>query len=149
MYALIGEYESLAEESAEKKPVMQAMKEFENIEYYYDSENDWAYTGKYRKIISSTDITLYDDVTGIVITPGNVIVEENVNVEGLIICGDRIYIQGNNNIVSSPEVLRGIVKEEIYQDCYVDEPASQRDNMTNIHLKLTDYLGGIEYRGVK
>lgn len=149
VYALIGQYEALADDSEEKAAVEEAMEKFEEIEYYYDSANDMGYTGKYRKIISSSDVTLYDDVTGIVMTPRSVIVEEGVNVEGLIICGDRIYIQGNNNIVSSKEVLRGILKEEVHENSCIDESVESKDNMLMIHLNVTDYFGGIEYRGVK
>lgn len=149
VYALIGTYEATAEDTEERNAVLEAMEKFEDIDYYYDSDNDKAYVGKYRKIISSSDVTLYDDVTGIVMTPRSVIVEEGVNVEGLIICGDRIYIQGNNNIVSSPEVLRGILKEEVHENSCIDESIEPQDNMTMVHLNVTDYLGGIEYRGVK
>ena len=40
------------------------------------------------------------------------IIESGCNVEGLVIAGDRIYIYGNNNIVSNREVVHKIVDEE-------------------------------------
>lgn len=142
------------ETSIERKAVAEAIEPFEDIEFYYDSNNDKNYTGRYRKIISSTDVTLKNDVTGIVMTPRSVIVEEGVNVEGLIISGDRIYIQGNNNIVSSKEVLRNIVKEEFIIDDNAtdgvseDAQASDGNEENSIHLHVKDYLGGIKRRGI-
>lgn len=159
MYGLIGNFEKLETLSDEKFVMMEAMKPFADIGYYYDSDNDKGYTGKYRKIISGTDVTLKKDVTGIVITPGSVIIEEGVNVEGLVISGDRIYVQGNNNIVSSVEVLRNMVKEELYENPYEaeitdDDLLSELDNIeekskSKLHLRVVDYLGGIERRGIK
>lgn len=150
MYALFGNH-SVSDTNYEKNMVSEAMRYFPSIEHYYDSENDKNYEGKYRKIISSTDITVSSDVTGIIMTPGSVIVEEGVNVEGLILCGDRIYVQGNNNIVASVDVLRGILKEELYQQVYVDKFAETDEEraLNKLHLLVKDYLGGIEYRGIK
>ena len=131
--------------------VTEAIKFLPSIEHYYDSENDVSYEGKYRKILSSTDVTVSSDVTGIIMTPGNVIIEEGVNVEGLILSGDRIYVQGNNNIVASVDVMRGIIKEELYQEVYVyKNPVTDEERALNkLHLLVKDYLGGIEYRGIK
>ena len=84
-----------------------------SIEIYYDSDNDTGYEGKYRKIVSSTDIELRNDCTGIVATPGNVIIHNDVNFEGIILCGDRIYTMGNNNIVAGAEAARSIIAEEV------------------------------------
>lgn len=148
IYALVGE---LSDEgiSAEKAMYDEATRYLGSIEHYYDSDNDKSYTGKYRKIISSTDVTLSTDVTGIVMTPGSVIIEDGVNVEGLIVSGDRIYLQGNNNIVSSVEVLRDIVKEELYQDIYLKEEyeTDEERALNSVHLYMTDYLGGLMSRG--
>ena len=159
MYGLIGSFNQINTISDVKFKMIEAMRPFASIGYYYDSDNDKGYTGKYRKIISGTDVTLKKDITGIVITPGSVIIEEGVNVEGLIISGDRIYIQGNNNIVSSVEVLRNIVKEELYENPYEpeitdEELLSEFDNIeekskSKLHLRVVDYLGGIEKRGIK
>lgn len=150
MYALFGGL-SGSDTHHEKKMVTDAMQFFPSIEHYYDSENDKSYIGKYRKLISSTDITVSSDVTGIIMTPGSVIVEEGVNVEGLILSGDRIYIQGNNNIVASVDVLRGMLKEELYEQAYIetDAPTDEERALNKLHLLVKDYLGGIEYRGIK
>ena len=40
------------------------------------------------------------------------IIEAGCNVEGLVISGDRIYVYGNNNIVSSRDVVRKVLEEE-------------------------------------
>ena len=136
--------------SIEQQMLRDAMQYFPSIEKYYDTANDKTYVGNYRKLISSTDITVSSDVTGIIMTPGSVIIEEGVNVEGLILSGDRIYVQGNNNIVSSVEVLRGIMKEELYDNIYgEDEATTDEERARNrIHLDMKDYLGGIQYRGI-
>ena len=83
----------------------------------YDSDEDSSYNvagydTRPRKIIANDDVTLDSDYMGAVITTGNIYVEEGVNVEGLLIAGDRIYVRGNNNIVSSPDVINAILKAE-------------------------------------
>jgi len=148
MYALFGNVDDSY--TADVRAMSsEAMKYFGSIEQYYDSDNDKSYIGKYRKIISSTDITVSSDVTGVVMTPGSVIIEEGVNVEGLILSGDRIYIQGNNNIVSSVDVLRNIVKEELYDPIYSEEKydTDEERALNSIHLNMKDYMGGIKERG--
>ena len=149
IYALFGD---IADDDISKERAMcaEAMKYFGSIEHYYDSDNDHSYLGQYRKIISSTDVTVKSDVTGVIITPGSVIIEEGVNVEGIILSGDRIYIQGNNNIVSSVEVLRGLLKEELYTEAYSkEEYATDEERALNsIHLNMKDYVGGIKRRGI-
>ena len=103
---------------------------------YYDSDNDEAYSGKYRKIISGTDVNLTGDFTGVVITSGNVIIEADSNIEGFIYAGDRIYIQGNNNIVSNRDILREMV---------IDEKNSTDENRS---VNISEYLGGLEQSGL-
>jgi len=150
IYALFGNVNN-TDISIERNAVKEAMRYLGSIEVFYDSNNDRSYIGNYRKIISSTDVTVKSDVTGVILTPANVIIEEGVNVEGLILSGDRIYIQGNNNIVASVEVLRKILKEELYQDVYVEETYDTVEEraLNSIHLRMKDYLGGIRYRGIE
>lgn len=104
--------------------------------YYYDTENDDTYTGQYRKILSNTDVSLAGDFTGTVMTSGNVIIEADCNVEGLIYAGDRIYVQGNNNIVSNRDIMRRIIEEE-----------SSRED-ADPTFQIREYLGGITYKGM-
>lgn len=104
-----------------------------DIPLYYDSNNDEDYRGPYRKIISNVDVELTEDFTGLVITPCNVIVGNDVNVEGLILSGDRIYVRGNNNIVSNRSILVKIIKNEIQRE---------------YEYEALDYLNGIDYRGI-
>ena len=150
IYALFGSVKN-DDISSEREMVDKSIQYFGSIEHYYDSENDKTYSGNYRKIISSTDVTVTSDVYGIIMTPGSVIINEGVNVEGLILSGDRVYIQGNNNIVSSVEVLRGILNEELYEDVHIEDQSETLEEKArnSIHLDLKDYLGGIEYRGIK
>ncbi len=108
----------------------------DDFNYYYDSENDELYTGKYRKILSNTDVSLSGDFTGTVMTSGNVIIEADCNVEGFIYAGDRIYVQGNDNIVSNRDVMREIIREECARP---DADAT---------FLLKEYLGGIIYKGM-
>jgi hypothetical protein len=84
----------------------------DDISSVYNSSEDDSYRGKYGKIISNEDVTISEDFSGVIITQGNVIIESGCNVEGLVISGDRIYIYGNNNIVSNRDVVRIIVDEE-------------------------------------
>ena len=100
---------------------------------YYDSDNDREYNGKYRKLISGADVELKNDFTGIVATRANVIIERDVNFEGVILCGDRIYAMGNNNIVASPGVARAIIASE-----------SGEDYM----FRVRDYIGGLKDAGL-
>ena len=84
----------------------------DTISIYYDSDNDRMYTGKYRKLISGSDVEIKNDFTGIVVARSNVIIQRDVNFEGVILCGDRIYAMGNNNIVANPSVARAIIASE-------------------------------------
>ena len=109
-----------------------SLSKLDSIPIYYDSDNDGLYVGKYRKLISGTDVDITSDFTGIVITPGNVIVHNDVNFEGSILCGDRIYIMGNNNIVANAGVLRSIITSD-----YNDEN----------NIKASNYLEGLQKAG--
>ena len=104
---------------------------------YYDSNNDEAYTGKYRKILSGTDVNIAGDFTGVIITSGNVIIEADSNVEGFILASDRIYIQGNNNIVSNRDIMREIITEEYER--------TDRDPA----FAISSYLGGLKNKGME
>ena len=104
----------------------------DTISIYYDSNNDGIYTGKYRKLISGSDVDLTSDFTGIVATCGNVIIHNDVNFEGTILCGDRIYIMGNNNIVSNPGVIRSIMASD-----FGDEN----------NIRVSDYISGLKGAG--
>ncbi len=84
----------------------------DDISSTYKSSEDESYKGTYQKIISNEDVTLTEDYTGVIVTSGNVIIEAGCNVEGLVVSGDRIYVYGNNNIVSSREVVRTVISEE-------------------------------------
>ena len=133
----------IAEEDSEyeriKTMVTHAGKKLDTLEHYYDSDNDEEYGGTYRKVIAGTDVTITDDVTGVVITSGNVIMDAGCNVEGMIFAGDRIYIQGNNNIVSNREVLRTMLSEE-------QKAVSEMTEEISHHL--SDYLYGLQFPGL-
>ncbi len=105
---------------------------FSEIPIYYDSDNDGTYTGRYRKLISGTDVDITNDFTGIVVTPGNVIIHNDVNFEGTILCGDRIYIMGNNNIVANAGVIRSIMASEFNNDG---------------NIKASNYIAGLKKSG--
>lgn len=113
--------------------IFESMSKLGDIEIYYDTANAEGYAGAYRVIMSNSDIEIKNDVTGIVMTPCNVIIGNDVNVEGLIICGDRIYARGNNNIVANKDVLRKIISFELNSD---------------YGMKAFDYLGGIAASGI-
>ncbi len=102
---------------------------------YYDSDNDRNYTGKYRKLISGSDVEIKDDFTGIIATRANVIIQKDVNVEGVILCGDRIYAMGNNNIVANPSVARTLIASENAGGEYT--------------FRVSDYIGGMKAAGLR
>lgn len=106
----------------------------DDISSVYISADDSGYTGRYSKIISNEDVTVSEDFTGVIITGGNVIIESGCNVEGLVISGDRIYVYGNNNIVSSREVVRAIVREETSGDSV---------SANGTAPKISDYIGSL------
>ncbi len=101
---------------------------------YYDSDNDRNYSGKYRKLISGSDVEIKSDFTGIIATRANVIIQKDVNVEGVILCGDRIYAMGNNNIVANPSVARTIIASENASEEYT--------------FRVSDYIGGMRAAGL-
>ncbi len=101
---------------------------------YYDSDNDRNYNGKYRKLISGSDVEIKNDFTGIIATRANVIIQKDVNVEGVILCGDRIYAMGNNNIVANPSVARTIIASENAGGEYT--------------FRVSDYIGGMRAAGL-
>ena len=113
----------------------------DDITSVYYSRDDHTYSGRYDKIISNEDVTITEDFTGVVITNGNVIIEAGCNIEGLIICGDRIYIYGNNNIVSNREVVRAIVEEE-------NAGAGAAVSANAAGRNVGDYIGGLSDKGV-
>jgi len=126
----------------------------DEIPFYYDSNNDKEYTGSYRKIISSEDVEISEDITGIVFTPGNVIVDAGCNVEGLILSGDRIYAMGNNSIVSNASIVKSIVADEIEdnnKNTLKDEKIPENENdfvSSGIVYHALDYIGGLVYPGL-
>jgi len=136
MYSLNGIFYSVAKND---ESVLQDFYNYQNnvevdmsklgeIEIYYDTANIENFEGPYRVLMSTSDIEIKNDFTGIIMTPCNVIVGNDVNIEGLIICGDRIYTRGNNNIVANKEVLRKIIQYETTHD---------------FGMKAYNYLGGI------
>lgn len=109
----------------------------EGFSLYYDSNNDDTYSGKYRKIISGTDVNIAGDFVGVIITGGNVIIEADSNVEGFIYAADRIYIQGNNNIVSNRDMMREVI------DC------EKKDEVTDPAYTISGYLSDMKKSGMK
>ncbi len=105
----------------------------DGISVYYDSDNDGGYECRYRKLLSNSDIEIRDDFAGIVATPKNVIIDSDVNVEGLILCGDRIYAMGNNNIVANAAVARTVLDYE---------------SDSGYGVMIGDYIGGMKAAGL-
>lgn len=126
------------------------------IPFYYDSNNDKSYEGEYRKIISSEDVEITEDITGIIFTSGNVIVNAGCNVEGLILCADRIYLLGNNSIVANSTIVKKIIADEITENnSEVDDEVIQDSDEfgseidSGIVYHALDYIGGLDYPGLK
>lgn len=111
-----------------------SLSQLDTISVYYDSDNDRLYSGKYRKLIAGSDIELKNDFTGIIVARSNVIIQRDVNFEGVILCGDRIYAMGNNNIVANPSVARTIIASEMEGEYSV---------------KVKDNIGGLRDSGIR
>lgn len=110
-----------------------SLSQLDEISMYYDSDNDGGYEGKYRKLMSDTDIEIRNDFTGIVATPANVIIDNGVNFEGIILSGDRIYAMGNNNIVANAAVARSVIASELE---------------SGYGIMVSDYIGGMRSAGL-
>lgn len=110
-----------------------SLSRLDGISMYYDSDNDGGYEGKYRKLMSDTDIEIRNDFTGIVATPANVIIDNDVNFEGIILSGDRIYAMGNNNIVANAAVARSVIASELE---------------SGYGIMVSDYIGGMRAAGL-
>ncbi|MCR5356644.1 MAG: hypothetical protein K6E63_04490 [Lachnospiraceae bacterium] len=110
------------------------------ISSYYSSIEDPSYTGSYAKIISNEDVTLTSDFSGVIITSKNVIIEDGCNVEGLIIAGDRIYVYGNNNIVSGRDIVHALVDEE--------SKSVSATSVSENSIKVSDYIEALPDRGI-
>lgn len=108
------------------------------ISSYYSSKEDPSYTGSYSKIVSNEDVTLTEDFSGIIITSKNVIIEEGCNVEGLIMAGDRIYVYGNNNIVSGRDIVHTLV----------DEESAAGTSVSANSVRISDYIEALPDSGV-
>lgn len=122
------------------------------IPFYYDSNNDNKYDKDYRKIISSEDVEIGEDITGIVFSAGNVIVKAGCNVEGIIMCADRIYLQGNNNIVANDNVVNKVVADELTEetaDIAEEEPIPGEEYTSDVVYRGIDYIGGFIIPGLK
>ncbi|MCR4924114.1 MAG: hypothetical protein K5931_08930 [Lachnospiraceae bacterium] len=128
-----------------KKRLKEDISGLKELYDYYDSDNDKDYKGPYRKLLSNYDVTLSEDFTGVLITTGNVIIEEDVNVEGSIISLDRIYVQGNNNIVANNDIVVDLIEYEASEDR--GEEANPLDIFSVSHL-LKDYIDNIQYKGL-
>ncbi|MBO4904279.1 MAG: hypothetical protein J5367_03560 [Lachnospiraceae bacterium] len=117
----------------EIRAVDTALSALSDVPIYYDSDNDVGYAGKYRKLVSDKDIEIRNDFTGIAATPANVIINKDVNFEGILLCGNRIYMMGNNNIVANPVVARSVIASEISGD---------------YGFRIMDYIGGMKKPGL-
>lgn len=96
--------------------IMAVMNETEGrisvINSVYSSDDDSTYNAGVQKTLSDKDVTVENDYRGVIITTGNIYVEEGVNVEGLLIAGDRICVRGNNSIVRNSEAVNTLLAEE-------------------------------------
>ncbi len=127
--------------------IRQGLSRLSELSDYYDSDNDASYKGTYRKILSNYDVIISGDFKGAIVTSGNVIIEADASVEGIIIAGDRIYARGNNSIVSDSDIIRVIVDEELIDE-EAQDPESLKDEFRISHY-LKDYIGGIRLKGIK
>lgn len=132
--------------------IIKATSQLENISFFYDSINDSECTCPYRKIISAQDVEISDDFSGVIITEQNVIVDANCSVEGIIICGDRIYLRGNNTIVANTEVARDILRYESDKRSVVELSIDDNKDVTREFRQperyIQDYIEGLIQSGM-
>jgi hypothetical protein len=62
-----------------------------------------------------------------------VIIDSDVNFEGIILSGDRIYAMGNNNIVANAAVARSVIASELE---------------SGYGIPVSDYIGGMRSAGL-
>lgn len=164
MYSMAGDYKNTEELSADDFSLYKKYCDLADetlagvgeIPFYYDSNNDSRYSGEYRKIISTEDIEISEDITGIVFTPGNVIINAGCNVEGLILAGDRIYALGNNSIVSNAKIVKKIISDEIDEMALYEKENNNDEIVLNddgtvdsgVIYHALDYMGGLVYPGL-
>ena len=165
MYSLNGDFielDAVPEKELEELMQLQNMVEdalggIAEIPFFYDSNNDKNFDKDYRKIVSSEDVEIGEDITGFVFSAGNVIVKAGCNVEGMIMCADRIYLQGNNNIVSNAGIVNRIVADElaeslVEQEIEYDDGASldaEAEQSSGIVYRGIDYIGGFTIPGLE
>ena len=75
--------------------------------------------------LGQSDINLNNDVI--------YLIDNDVNFEGIILSGDRIYAMGNNNIVANAAVARSVI-------------ASELDS--GYGIMVSDYIGGMRAAGL-
>lgn len=61
------------------------------------------------------------------------IIDNDVNFEGIILSGDRIYAMGNNNIVANAAVARSVIASELE---------------SGYGIMVSDYIGGMRAAGL-
>ena len=121
--------------TSEKDLIERLMKEYPESDRLEWDQNDDNYESLKRADL------LISDFSGVIITAGNVIIENGCNVEGLVIAGDRIYIYGNNNIVSSREIVNAITQEEA-------AAPSGTVSANGSSRRILDYIGAMPAKGV-
>lgn len=93
--------------------------------------------GKCRTVLSGGDCTISADLSGIVICGGDVTVKNGVNVEGLILAGGRIYIEGNGKLEAGRSAVQAILEEEYTLER--EKEAVEVKNPSFASTYLTDY----------
>ncbi|MCR5108204.1 MAG: hypothetical protein K6B28_08560 [Lachnospiraceae bacterium] len=136
---------SAAVPASEMKQIGDSIEGMSLLYDYYDSDNDKEYKGAYRKILSNYDVILSEDFTGVLLTSGNVIIEANVNVEGCIIALDRVYVQGNNDIVANKDISARIIEYEAWKE---ENDIEEETDEYAVSHDIKDYIDNIQYQGL-
>lgn len=91
--------------------------------------------GKCKTVISGGDCTISDSMSGIVIAKGDVTIANGADVEGMILSGGRIYINGNGMLKADRSVVQAILEEEYDMEKGKDPTATKNPAYASTYLK--------------
>lgn len=109
-----------------------------------------------QAVIAKTDITIKNDYKGIIICDGNVTIEANKKVEGIILATGKVYLKAGANVISDRGITQALLNEQLQEP----DPKSNHDNISyyfvdymptdaslaNNHNTSTNYLDWMSYQ---
>lgn len=81
----------------------------------YPDEEQTYFCG-YRAIVSAHDVTISENFQGVVLSAGNVTINENCSVEGLVMAGGTIEVKGDGAIIANRSIVQTLLNEEVRKE---------------------------------